>query len=641
MNNQDATGRALQAEERYRLLVDAIIDYAVYMLDPNGTVVSWNTGAQRYKGYTAEEIVGSHFSLFYTDADRATGLPARGLNAAAENGRFETEGWRVRKDGTCFWAHVVIDPIRSEAGDLIGFAKVTRDLTEKRAAEETLRKSEEQLQLLIQGVTDYAIYLLSAEGHVTNWNAGAQRIKGYEPEEIIGEHFSRFYTTEDQAAGRPAINLALATNEGRLEEEGWRVRKDGTRFMAHVIIDAIHDEHGQVTGFAKVTRDVTERYETQKALDQAREELFQAQKMDAVGRLTGGVAHDFNNLLTVILISLELTRKKLPDSPVLELIDNAIQAAERGASMTRRLLAFSRRQPLKLEAISVPQLVFGMQSMVKQSIGAKTTVDTRFALDLPKIQADAHQLESALLNLVFNARDAMPEGGTIVIAARPSQPTDVGANKALGRQSVLLEVIDTGEGMDPETLAKAIDPFFTTKGVGKGTGLGLSMVHGIIEQLGGKLRLKSTKGKGTTVQLWLPVAAAEQAAAEQSDTSSELPAVPSLRILVVDDDELVLLNSCALLAELGHHAIRAHSAQQALQMLEKAELDLVITDHAMPAMTGSQLAERLAQSHPSLPIILASGYAEIVDQIAPSTPTLAKPFTEAELSRAIGRAMAG
>ncbi len=283
MDTQDATGTAQHAEERYRMLVDAIIDYAVYMLDPNGIVVSWNSGAQRFKGYSSEEIIGSHFSRFYTDSDRAEGLPAHGLNQAMNGGRFETEGWRVRKDGSRFWAHVIIDPIRTADGTLQGFAKVTRDLTEKRAAEESLRQSEEQLRLLIQGVTDYAIYLLSAEGRVTNWNAGAQRIKGYAPDEIIGHHFSRFYTAEDQAAGRPATNLALATQEGRLEEEGWRVRKDGTRFMAHVIIDAIHDDNGQITGFAKVTRDVTERYETQKALDQAREELFQAQKMDAVG----------------------------------------------------------------------------------------------------------------------------------------------------------------------------------------------------------------------------------------------------------------------------------------------------------------------------------------------------------------------
>lgn len=638
MDTQDATGTAQHAEERYRMLVDAIIDYAVYMLDPNGIVVSWNSGAQRFKGYSSEEIIGSHFSRFYTDSDRADGLPAHGLNQAMNGGRFETEGWRVRKDGSRFWAHVIIDPIRTADGTLQGFAKVTRDLTEKRAAEESLRQSEEQLRLLIQGVTDYAIYLLSAEGRVTNWNAGAQRIKGYAPDEIIGHHFSRFYTAEDQAAGRPATNLALATQEGRLEEEGWRVRKDGTRFMAHVIIDAIHDDHGQITGFAKVTRDVTERYETQKALDQAREELFQAQKMDAVGRLTGGVAHDFNNLLTVILISLELARKKLPNSPVIELLDNALQATKRGASMTQRLLAFSRRQKLKLEAVSLPELILGMDSLIKQSIGAKISIDTRFELGLPAIKVDAHQLETALLNLVINARDAMPDGGQITISARPATGRE-GSGAELA-QYLLVEIADSGEGMDDSTLKQAVEPFFTTKGVGKGTGLGLSMVHGMMEQLGGKLTLQSTEGTGTTVQLWLPVADANTKAPASAPAPRETQqaAGPALRILVVDDDELVLLNTCALLEELGHTAIRAHSARQALEAVEMHTLDLVITDHAMPRMTGSQLAEHLAQIRPGLKVILASGYAEITEQAA-ALPTLAKPFDERGLALAIEKAI--
>lgn len=639
MNSRDVAGRALQAEERYRLLVDAIIDYAVYMLDPDGVVVSWNSGAQRFKGYTADEIIGSHVSRFYTHADREAGLPGHGLKTSADEGRFETEGWRVRKDGSQFWAHVVIDPIRTTEGELLGFAKVTRDLTESKAAEKALRQSEEQLQRLIQGVTDYAIYLLDPEGLVTNWNAGAQRIKGYEPEEIISENFSRFYAEDDREAGRPQANLRIAASEGRLEEEGWRVRKDGTRFMAHVVIDAIHDEQGQLTGFAKVTRDITERYETQKALDLAREELFQAQKMDAVGQLTGGVAHDFNNLLTIILISLNLAHKRLSNSPVRQLIENAIQGAERGASMTQRMLAFARRQSLRIEPISLPELVFGMHSLVKQSIGSHINVDTRFALGLPCVKADGHQLETALLNLVFNARDAMPEGGEIIISARLPRPSDWRANETAPEQCVLLEVADSGEGMDSGTVERAIEPFFTTKGVGKGTGLGLSMVHGIVEQLGGKLRLISTAGQGTTVQLWLPIATGDVKSFVQSAERACRPANSSLRILVVDDDELVLINTCALLEELGHQVISAHSAQQALGMLDACEIDLLITDHAMPGMTGGHMAELLAQSRPLLPVILASGYAEL-DQINPAIATLAKPFDEASLAHAINSAMA-
>ncbi len=638
MQSREAS-QAIQEEERYRLLVDAIIDYAVYMLDPEGTVVSWNSGAQRFKGYTASEIIGTHFSAFYTEEDRAAGLPARGLATATEQGRFETEGWRVRKDGSQFWGHVVIDPIRSEDGSLLGFAKVTRDLTKKRLAEVALRDSEEQLKRLIQGVKDHAIYLLSANGHVTNWNVGAQRIKGYAPEEIIGEHFSRFYTAEDRAAGRPSANLAAAERDGHLEEEGWRVRKDGSPFMAHVVIDAIRDDEGQLTGFTKVTRDVTERYETQKALERAREELFQAQKMEAVGRLTGGVAHDFNNLLTVILISLNLARKRLGSSSVVQLINNAIQGAERGATMTQRMLAFSRRQSLQLEPVSIPELVFGMHTLVRQSTGSRILVDTKFALGLPCVRADAHQLETALLNIVLNARDAMPDGGNIEISARVSDSLKLRSETGVAQQCVLLEITDSGEGMDDETLEKAIEPFFTTKGVGKGTGLGLSMVHGVVEQLGGRLRLKSAKGSGTTVQLWLPVADADQTSARPIVSTDERRLMRSLRVLIVDDDDLVLINSSALLEELGHRAIRAESADQALKVLTETDVDLVITDHSMPGMTGSQLIERLAQSHPTLPVVLASGYAELSGHADPAVLMLSKPFNEAELSQAITKAI--
>lgn len=295
---------------RYRTLVDAIVDYAIYMLDPDGRVISWNTGASRFKGYTEREILGEHFSRFYTDEDRASGLPKRALATAAREGRFEAEGWRVRKDGERFWAHVIIDAIRDKDGELVGYAKITRDLTERRAAEQVLRRSEEQFRLLVQGVTDYAIYMLTPNGEVSSWNPGARRIKGYEPQEIIGQHFSRFYTDEDRVAGLPVKALAIASTEGRFENEGWRIRKDGSRFWASVIIDAIRDDSGELLGFAKVTRDVTEKREAEEALQLAQRELFQAQKMEAVGQLTGGIAHDFNNLLMAVLGSLEIAKKR-------------------------------------------------------------------------------------------------------------------------------------------------------------------------------------------------------------------------------------------------------------------------------------------------------------------------------------------
>jgi PAS domain S-box-containing protein len=288
-------------DERYRLLVGAVTDYAIYMLDPTGIVSSWNPGAERIKGYLPNEIIGQHFSRFYTEEDRESGLPERALQTSRLEGKFESEGWRVRKDGTRFWAAVVIDPIWSPSGELLAYAKITRDLTERKDAERQLKLSEDQFRLLVQGVVDYAIYMIDTEGKVTNWNLGAQRIKGYAPDEIIGRHFSRFYTDEDRAAGLPRRALETARRDGKFESEGWRVRKDGIRFWAHVVIDPLRDETGTLFGFAKITRDITERKEAQSKLDVAREALSQSQKMEAIGHLTGGVAHDFNNLLMVVL----------------------------------------------------------------------------------------------------------------------------------------------------------------------------------------------------------------------------------------------------------------------------------------------------------------------------------------------------
>jgi len=293
----------------YELLIQAVVDYAIFMLDVEGRVASWNPGAERIKGYTAAEIIGQHFSRFYTEEERAAGMPDKVLRIAAETGRFSAEGWRRRKDGGHFWAMVVIDSIRQD-GKLIGFAKITRDMTEQRAAQLAALESERRFRLLVQGVSDYAIYMLSPAGEVTNWNRGAERIKGYSASEIVGEHFSRFYTPEDTASGLPEKALNIARQQGRYEAEGWRQRKDGSRFWAGVVIDAIYDD-GKLVGFAKITRDLTERREAQIQLEQSREQLFQAQKMEAVGQLTGGLAHDFNNLLTGISGSLELLKMRI------------------------------------------------------------------------------------------------------------------------------------------------------------------------------------------------------------------------------------------------------------------------------------------------------------------------------------------
>jgi PAS domain S-box-containing protein len=622
---------------RYRLLVEAITDYAIYMLDRDGYVSSWNPGARRFKGYETAEILGEHFSKFYTEQDRKAGLPARALATAAQEGRFEGQGWRVRKDGTTFWVHVVIDPIRDPSGEIIGFAKITRDLTERKKTEDALARSEQQFRMLVQGVSDYAIYMLDREGRVTNWNVGAQRIKGYTPEEIVGSHFSRFYTPEDVAAGEPGKGLATAMREGRFEKEAWRLRKDGTRFWANVVIDTIRAPDGELLGFAKITRDITERREAQIALERAREALFQSQKMEAIGQLTGGVAHDFNNLLMAVLGSLELLRKRVPtDDRAMLLLNNAFEGAKRGVALTQRMLAFARRQELSLTAVNVWTLVEGITDLLQRSIGPTITLENTIPHGLPAVKVDINQLENALINLAVNARDAMPSGGTLTLSA--CLETGEGAPVKLAPGGyVRLSLTDSGEGMDEATLARAMEPFFTTKDVGKGTGLGLSMIHGMAEQIGGKLTLRSTLGKGTTADLWLPVADERtQAGAVRSPAAPPSPAAGSFTVLVVDDDRLVLVNTGAMLEDLGHKVIEASSARKALDILRGGlVVDLVITDHAMPQMTGSRFAEILQAERPGLPVLLVSGYAELPPGSGTELPRLTKPFSLEDLAGAV------
>ncbi len=489
-------------DRQYRLLVEAVTDYAIYMLDPEGIVISWNAGARRFTGYEAAEILGSHFSRFYLDEDQRSGQPAQALETAERDGRFECESWRVRNDGSRFWANVVIDPIRDTSNRLIGFAKITRDLSERKRSEEMLMRSERQFSLLVQGVTDYAIYMLDPLGQIVSWNAGAERTKGYLADEIVGRHFSLFYSREDQEKGEPQRALETAARDGRFENDGWRIRKDGSRFWANVVVAPLHNDAGVLIGFAKVTRDLTERQQAQHALERANNVLHQTQKMDAVGQLTGGIAHDFNNLLMAILGSLELVRKRLPNDPkITRLIDNAIQGAQRGTELTKRMLAFARQQDLKYESIDLQTLVRNMIDLLQSSLGPSVTIETRFPASLSMIRGDSNQIELALLNLAVNARDAMPQGGALVLSVREeSIVAGQGENLSSG-QYACLSVTDTGDGMDATTLARAMEPFFTTKGPGQGTGLGLSMVHGTAMQMGGQLILKSRKGNGTTAEI--------------------------------------------------------------------------------------------------------------------------------------------
>jgi PAS domain S-box-containing protein len=609
MNNKNSpNGDALEEEQRFQLLVAGVSDYAIYMLDPAGYVSSWNTGAQRFKGYLAHEIIGQHFSAFYTDEDRAAGIPAKALRTALDEGKFEAEGWRVRKDGTRFWASVVIDPIRNDAGELVGFAKVTRDITERRAAQEALRESEERFRLLVQGVTDYAIYMLSPTGTITNWNSGAERIKGYTHDEVVGTHFSRFYTEEDRAADAPAHALATAARERRFEKEGWRVRKDGSRFWANVVIDAIHNEQGALIGFAKVTRDITEKKRAEEALERANAALFQSQKMEAIGQLTGGIAHDFNNLLAVMASSLDVISTRPHEAPNSRLLESMRRAVERGATLTQQLLSFARQQPLQTEKCNLNKLIGGFEAVLRRAGDSSIAVDFSLAPALKPVLVDAARFEAALLNLVVNARDAMPQGGQLTIAT---------ANVELGAQQinhlaagawVRISVTDTGTGMPPEVAARAFEPFFTTKEIGKGTGLGLSQVYGFITQSGGDVLLESDVGTGTTVAVYLPAMAG---AADDADTEADADTdADTDTVLIVEDEPDVMDVAAELFRSIGYEVLTAGDGHDAIDILKRrSDIDILFTDVMMPnGMSGIELAHFAREHCPGVKVILASGY---------------------------------
>jgi PAS domain S-box-containing protein len=625
-------------DRRFQLLVDAVKDYAIFMLDPHGIVSSWNSGAQRFKGYKANEIIGQHFSRFYTEEERQAGLPQQALVTAVAEGKYETEGWRVRKDGSRFWASVVIDPIHDENGKLVGFAKITRDITEGKAAEETLRQSQEQFRLLVQGVTDYAIFMLDPTGHVTNWNSGAQRMKGYAAAEIIGQHFSRFYTDEDRAADVPTRVLQTAEREGRFETEGYRVRKDGSHFWASVVIDAIHDENGKLIGFGKVTRDITERRQAEKALEEAREALFQSQKMEAVGQLTGGVAHDFNNLLQAISGSLEVVEQRLAAgrSDVTQHMVAARTAMNRATALTQRLLAFARRQPLNPEYTNLNALVPGMRDLIQKSVGEAIQVEIRLAEELWPIWADANQVESALLNLAINARDAMPNGGRLTVETSNTHLDAAYVGSEPGVQPgdyVMLAVTDTGTGMSPDVLARAFEPFFTTKPVGQGTGLGLSQLYGFAQQSGGHVRIESELGQGTSVKLYLP----RHHGAEETRTVVDAPPEPPpphapepRTILVVEDEAIVRMLLVDGLEEQGYTVLEAENGNAALDIVAASErIDLLVTDVGLPGINGRQLAEMIRSQRPDLKVLFLTGYAYEAalekEVLRPNTQLLGKP----------------
>ena len=635
-------------EAHLQLLIDAVVDYAIYMLSVDGRVLSWNTGAARLKGYRADEIIGQHFSRFYTPEDLAAGVPVRALQTAKDEGRFLAEGWRVRKDGTTFWASVVIDAIRDERGELIGFAKVTRDVTERQEAQQRLLESERRYRCLVDSVIDYAIFQLDVNGVIATWNSGAQRIKGYTEAEIVGRRLDTFYTEEDRAAGVPDRAIKTAAETGRYAAEGWRVRKDGSKFWAMVVLDAIYDDDKKLVGFAKVTRDTTERMEAQQILKQAQEQLAASQKMEAIGQLSGGIAHDFNNLMMIVLGNLETVQKHVREfsgSPnVQRALNSAMRGAQRASALTSRLLAFSRRQALDPKPLDVNKFLAGSVEFLQRALGETIEIEAVGGAGLWRIDVDANHLESALVNLAINARDAMPEGGKLTIEAANTFADEIYVRKnpeITEGPYVAICVTDTGSGMPPDVLSHAFEPFFTTKEAGQGTGLGLSQVYGFVKQSGGHVKIYSEVGQGTTVKMYFPRHVGGDLAEEELDDNLALEGEENEVLLVVEDDPDVRTYLAETLRNLRYRVITATNAKAALAILgqENRRVDLMITDVVMPGINGRELANQAHALRPTLPVLYLTGYSRnaVVHQgrLEEGVDLLQKPVNQAQLATRI------
>ncbi len=475
-----------------------------------------------------------------------------------------------------------------------------------------LEETERRFRLLVEGVRDYAIYLLDPDGHVVNWNPGAERIKGYSSAEILGRHFRQFYTAEDQADDVPMKALAIARQTGKFETENWRVRKDGTRFWASVVINAIKDNTGELLGFAKITRDLTERR-------MADERARQAQKMEGIGQLTGGVAHDFNNLLTIIIGNVESIVRALGNDAIdvarlRRLAGNVMQGARRAESLTQRLLAFSRQQPLDPKPIDLGRLVTGMSDLLRRTLGEQITVETVLGGGVWRALADPNQLELAILNLAVNARDAMAEGGKLTIETTNVHLDDQYAAaqiEVIPGQYVMLAVTDTGTGMPEDVKAKAFDPFFTTKDVGHGTGLGLSQVYGFVKQSRGHVKIYSEPGFGTTIKIYLPRVLAQTSEVESQNDEVIARGSSAETVLLVEDDEGVRNYGCETLRELGYRVLEAGTGPAGLELLAKhPEIRLLFTDIGLPGgMNGRQLAEEARKQNQHLRVLFTTAYA--------------------------------
>jgi len=659
MQIETPTGRAetlRQSEERFRLLVDSVRDYAIFMLDPAGHVLTWNAGAQRFKGYQAHEIIGSHFSRFYPPEALARGLPAHELEMARKVGSFEDEGWRVRKDGSLFWANVVITAMRDETGELIGYSKVTRDLTQRRSHEEALRQSEERFRLLVEGVREYAIFMLDVNGNIATWNVGAQRIKGYSADEIIGQHFSIFYPQEVRDSGWPEHELVQCAEKGSFTDIGWRVRKDGTQLWAHVTITALRDDDGRLLGFAKLTRDLTEkkRVEAIELASEEREQLLDAERSArmAAQRATrvkdeflATLSHELRTPLSAILGWTQILLKGQSVRPedqrrAIEVIDRNARAQ---VQLIDDLLDLSRimagKVRLDLQQVSMPEIV---QRAIDSSMPAAEAKDIRVRslLDPSRtmVSADAGRLQQVVWNLLTNAIKFTPKGGQVQVLLQRVN------------SHIELSVSDNGIGIPESFLPQVFDRFSqrdssSTRSHG-GLGLGLAISKQLVELHGGTIRAASPgEGQGSTFFVELPVSlmqleeGREHPAIDLDPTETlALPKLDGVHVFAIDDEPDAREVLRRLLEDQGAVVTSFASAEETLAALKTTRPTVIVSDVGMPGMDGYQMirALRAIEARDSrIPALALTAFARSEDRkrslVAGFQAHLAKPFDVAEL----------
>jgi PAS domain S-box-containing protein len=654
---------ALGADHLFHQLVDSIPDYAIFMLDPEGHVATWNVGATRIHGYAREEIVGKSFAALYTPEDRLAGKPARILETVRREGHVEDESWRVRKDGTRFWGNIVITALKDEAARLIGFVKVTRDLTARKLAEEELRRSEERFRLLVECVTDYAIYMLDPEGRVVTWNLGAERMTGYKASEMIGHSFSRFFLPDDARLGKPALELERARKDGRFEDEAWRVRRDGTKFWANVVLTPVRDAHGELIGFAKVTRDLSERRsaeETERLLGaekaaRAALERSELRLKDAVSRADAAnrlkdeflatVSHELRTPLNAIVGWSSLLRTRTEDPGLTKGLCSIHQNAQAQARLIEDILDVSRiitgKLHLNLTATDVIEVVHQAAEVVRPSADAKH-ISLRFVLpDEPVLLvADPDRMRQVVWNLLSNAVKFTDAGGEVVTTV-----------ERCGAE-LCISVRDTGQGIEQEFLPHVFERFrqadgTTTRRFG-GLGLGLAIVRHIIELHGGSVDAASEgPGRGALFHVRFPVRpvtleAAPPESEEHERRSSSRPrrgVLEGLRLVVVDDDRDAREVLEEALTSAGCSVRAADSAAQGLELVRSFRPHVIISDVGMPNEDGYSFMRHVrelgARQGGDVPSVALTGYARNGDRThaiaAGFTAHVAKPVVPEDL----------